>query len=1003
MSEQKALILIVDDDAGIRSVLRLLMEREGYNVTEAGTGVEAITAFERYHPDVVLMDIRMPVMDGAAACARIQQLPDGDRTPVLMITALDDRDSIDRCFEAGATDYITKPVNSAVMRQRVRRLLRTRRAENALRASEARLASIIAIAADAIVLIDTQLRVRLFNPGAERIFGYSREEMLGQPVDRLMPAWFAPIHAQRLHELETAGSYQTMSGDYREGVGQHKDGHEFPIEISVGRIEENPQAAYTITLRDITRRKQAEAEIEQRVQELAALGQIGQVVTTQLDLDGALQTVIDQVMARLQAEGVSVLLPSGDSQLKFAAVNGAGADRLLGQRIPASAGLAGEVLHSGRAARQHSTSADDRAYRDIEQISAYHARDIIAVPLKLGNEVIGVMEAVHSDPASFSADDARLLEAAADWAAIAIGNARQHQALQRRLQESEVMAAIGRALNQTLDLDTILKLIVNSARRIIPSADRAAIIMVDEARDLASAVTEDGRSDLRLADAKLSLDDEPYHTLMIERQVVHLPDLAGYTGVRPPGLPAETQAMLAAPLQSGAANLGVISVFSKRPRVFAAEDVRLLSMLGDEAAIAIHNARLYASEHTQRQLAEALRDTAATLTGTLDLDEVLDRILDNAGRVVPHDSATILLAEAGVARTARNRGYTDPALVEQIMARHYSIPDTPHLRQMAEEPHPLLIRDTQAFDGWADLPQANAVKSFVGAQIRFKRKLLGFLCLESHAPDFFQPELAAQLQVFANQAAVAIENARLYQLEQEQFQQWQQTQSTVAQTEKMSALGRLAASLAEEINRPLAVIHQHLEAAIESTNNGQRPAATGLEAARYEVEQINRTTRNVLDFAQPGTEPLQLARIDEALHRASEAVAKLLMQRHMQLTSDLGTTPPILLALEQLTQAVVNILLNAIEAAGERGQIHMVTRLEGEQVMTMIINDGPAIKPESLPHVGEPFFTTKSGHSGLGLAVCHQVAQRHGGTLVVENLTNDRGVVVTLRLPCAKS
>ncbi|CAG0930864.1 partial Transcriptional regulatory protein CseB, partial [Planctomycetaceae bacterium] len=149
MSEQKSLILIVDDDAGIRSVLRLLMEREGYQVTEAGTGIEAIAAFEQWHPDVVLMDIRMPIMDGAAACARIQQLPEGDRTPVLMITALDDRDSIDRCFEAGATDYITKPVNSAVMRQRVRRLLRARRAENALRASEARLASIVAISADA--------------------------------------------------------------------------------------------------------------------------------------------------------------------------------------------------------------------------------------------------------------------------------------------------------------------------------------------------------------------------------------------------------------------------------------------------------------------------------------------------------------------------------------------------------------------------------------------------------------------------------------------------------------------------------------------------------------------------------------------------------------------------------------------------------------------------------------------------------------------------------------
>ncbi|MBI5566447.1 MAG: GAF domain-containing protein [Chloroflexi bacterium] len=1003
MSELKSLILIVDDDAGIRSVLRLLMEREGYSVTEAATGVEAIAAFEQHHPDVVLMDIRMPVMDGAAACARIQQLPDGDRTPVLMITALDDRDSIDRCFEAGATDYITKPVNSAVMRQRVRRLLRTRQAENALRASEARLASIIAISADAIVLTDAELNIRLFNPGAERIFGYRAAEVMGQPSDLLMPDWFVPVHADRVMKMRLGETYGDQYGDYREGMGRHQDGHEFPIEISVGRIEENPQAAYTITLRDITRRKQAEAEIEQRVQELAALGQIGQVVTTQLELDGALQAVIDQVMARLQAEGVSVLLPAGDSELMFAAVNGASADRLLGQRIPASAGLAGEVLHSGRAARQQSTNAHDRAYRDIEQISEYHARDIIAVPLKLGAEVIGVMEAVHSQPASFSADDARLLEAAADWAAIAIGNARQHQALQRRLQESEVMAAIGRALNQTLDLDTILKLIVNSAQRIIPSADRAAIILVDDEHNIASAVTEDGRIDQRLADAAFSLNDEPYRTLMIDRQVVHLPDLAQQADVRPVGLPDQTRAMLAAPLQSGSANFGVISVYSLRQRAFAAEDERLLIMLGDEAAIAIHNARLYTSEHTQRQLAEALRDTAATLTGTLDLDEVLDRILDNAGRVMPHDSATILLAEAGVARAARSRGYTDPSLNERVLARRYSIPDTPHLRQMAEELHPLLIGNTARFEGWGELPQAAEVKSFVGAQIRFKRKLLGFLCLESHAPDFFQPEFADQLQVFANQAAVAIENARLYQLEQAQFQQWQQSQSTVAQAEKMSALGRLAALLAQEINRPLQTIHQHLDAAIEGVGDGQQPVTQGLEAARREVERLDQTTRNVLDFAQPGAEALRPAPIDDVLHHASALVAKPLKHRQMQLTTDLQPTPLIPMAPDQMMQAIINILLNAIEAAGERGQIHLVTRVEGEQVTMMIINDGPAIKPNVLLHVGEPFFTTKTGHSGLGLAVSHQVVQRHGGTLVVENLTNDRGVVATIRLPCAKS
>jgi signal transduction histidine kinase len=139
------------------------------------------------------------------------------------------------------------------------------------------------------------------------------------------------------------------------------------------------------------------------------------------------------------------------------------------------------------------------------------------------------------------------------------------------------------------------------------------------------------------------------------------------------------------------------------------------------------------------------------------------------------------------------------------------------------------------------------------------------------------------------------------------------------------------------------------------------------------------------------------------LERAIGLATQPLKRQHIQLTTDLQSTPTLQLAVEQLTQAIFNVLLNAGEAAGERGQIHIVTRAEVDHVMVMIVDDGPAIKPEVLTHVGEPFFTTKTGRTGLGLAVSHTVVQQHGGTLVVENLTNERGVVVTIKLPCVKT
>lgn len=127
------LILVVDDSKLIQLKLRDVLERDGYSVTEAGDGVQALDAYERLRPDIVLMDAIMPVMDGFTACARLQKLPGGDRTPVLMVTSLDDDKSVNLAFEAGATDFITKPIHWAVLRHRVHRLLRARKAEEILK------------------------------------------------------------------------------------------------------------------------------------------------------------------------------------------------------------------------------------------------------------------------------------------------------------------------------------------------------------------------------------------------------------------------------------------------------------------------------------------------------------------------------------------------------------------------------------------------------------------------------------------------------------------------------------------------------------------------------------------------------------------------------------------------------------------------------------------------------------------------------------------------------
>lgn len=116
-------ILLVDDDVLSRLQLRELLQSVGYVVIEAGNGIQALQLFEQSSPDMVLLDAMMPEMDGIECCRRLRELEHGNGLPILIVTALYDGESIEQAFLAGATDYITKPIQWLVLRQRVQRLL----------------------------------------------------------------------------------------------------------------------------------------------------------------------------------------------------------------------------------------------------------------------------------------------------------------------------------------------------------------------------------------------------------------------------------------------------------------------------------------------------------------------------------------------------------------------------------------------------------------------------------------------------------------------------------------------------------------------------------------------------------------------------------------------------------------------------------------------------------------------------------------------------------------
>ena len=122
-SSQPPLVLMVDDDPAMRMHLRVRLDREGYRIAEAKDGREGLTLCQTHPPDIILLDAMMPDIDGFEFCAQVQNFTNGQNIPILMITGLDDRASVDRAFAAGAADYITKPVHWPVLRQRLRRLI----------------------------------------------------------------------------------------------------------------------------------------------------------------------------------------------------------------------------------------------------------------------------------------------------------------------------------------------------------------------------------------------------------------------------------------------------------------------------------------------------------------------------------------------------------------------------------------------------------------------------------------------------------------------------------------------------------------------------------------------------------------------------------------------------------------------------------------------------------------------------------------------------------------
>ncbi len=234
-------------------------------------------------------------------------------------------------------------------------------------------------------------------------------------------------------------------------------------------------------------------------------------------------------------------------------------------------------------------------------------------------------------------------------------------------------------------------------------------------------------------------------------------------------------------------------------------------------------------------------------------------------------------------------------------------------------------------------------------------------------------------------------------------------QAALLQSEKLSSLGRLSASIAHEINNPLAGILTFSKLILREVDQAvpdearRRTLAKNLSLVQRETERCSAIVRNLLDFARE--RPLELKEVDlnlavaECLQLIAHQVA---IQGHT-LEKQLGAVPPVRADFGQIRQALVNVALNACQAMTKAGRLGVVTGpSQGGRFAEVSISDtGPGISQENLSRIFDPFFTTKERGTGLGLSVVYGIVQRHGGTVEASS-EEGKGATFTIRLPAAR-
>ncbi|MEP7134839.1 MAG: GAF domain-containing protein [Chloroflexota bacterium] len=622
-----------------------------------------------------------------------------------------------------------------------------RESQETIKASERSYRGLFNSITQAIYIQDKEGRFVDVNDGAIRIYDYPREFFIGKT-----PEFLSAPGTNDLKDLK-ARITRAFLGEVQEFEfwGIRSNGEVFPKDVSLNKGTYFGQEVIIAIEQDITARKRAEAVLEFQVKELTALHAVATAEAESLSEDeiiGKVTIAISQIYSEVC--GILLLDQSGNTLTPHPSYFGADISGWQ-NGYPVTEGISGKAVLTGKIIRIGDV-AKESGYIEI----AAKIASELCVPVRVQEHVIGVINIESKIQDKFNEHDESFLTTIASGLGTTLEKLRLFNEEQRRANEFSALYATTSKLTTKWDLQSLLEIVLSQAMELLASTG-GGIYLYDAARnDLVVAVA---RGLIMHPGIRLQMGEGMAGRVAQSRQPLIVNDYQSWQNRSDQYTNLPIRAVIEVPMQYGGELIGVLAVLESNDsiRKFTEADTRLLSLFATQAASAIKNAHLFESEKQRRKDAETLRETTNKLTSSVKLDELFEIVLDSLKKLVPYDSASIEMFHQDHCEIVAGHG-----IPENLIGKRYQI-DINKWGDKEITRQPVILYDVQADKRFEKFEGTEYIHGWMGIPLLTQDKLIGFLNLDSRTPGFYTDEFASLAQTFGNQAAIAIEKARLFQ------------------------------------------------------------------------------------------------------------------------------------------------------------------------------------------------------------------------------------------------